>query len=57
MSNFYTNLTLIGDDILYRGYENGEPVQYREKSNPIMYLVPQAQSKPSKYKTFDGRKA
>ena len=57
MSNFYTNLTLIGDDILYRGYENGEPVQYREKSHPVMYLVPQAQSKPSKYKTLDGRKA
>ena len=57
MSDFYTNLTLIGDDILYRGYEDGEPVQYREKTKPVMYLVPDAQKKPSKYKTLDGRKA
>ena len=57
MSDFYTNLCLIGDDILYRGYEGGQPVQYREKSSPVMYLVPQAQKKPSKYKTLDGRKA
>ena len=57
MSDFYTNLCLLGDDILYRGYENGEPVQYREKSKPVMYLVPDAQKKPSKYKTLDGRKA
>ena len=47
----------MGDDILYRGYENGEPVQYRERSKPVMYLVPDAQKKPSKYKTLDGRKA
>ena len=51
MSDFYTNLCLVGDDILYRGYEDGEPVQYREKSKPVMYLVPDAQSKPSNYKT------
>ena len=57
MSDFYTNLCLLGDDILYRGYEDGEPVQYREKSKPVMYLVPDAQKKPSKYKTLDGRKA
>ena len=57
MSEFYTNLCLLGNDILYRGYENGQPVQYREKSQPVMYLVPDAQKKPSKYKTLDGRKA
>ena len=57
MSKFYTNLVLLGDDILYRGYEHGKPVQYREKSKPVMYLVPQAQSKPSNYHTLDGRKA
>ena len=57
MSEFYTNLVLLGNDILYRGYENGQPVQYREKSQPVMYLVPDAQQKPSKYKTLDGRKA
>ena len=57
MSSFYTNLTLIGDDILYRGYEDGEPVQYRERTKPVMYLVPDVQKKPSKFKTLDGRKA
>jgi len=57
MSEFYTNLCLLGNDILYRGYENGKPVQYREKSQPVMFLVPDAQKKPSKYKTLDGRKA
>jgi DNA polymerase elongation subunit (family B) len=57
MSKFYTNVCLLGDDILYRGYEHGNPVQYREKSSPVMFLVPAAQSKPSKYKTLDGRYA
>ena len=57
MSDFYTNLCLLGNDILYRGYEDGQPVQYREKSQPTLYLVPDAQKKPSKYKTLDGRKA
>ena len=57
MSNFYTNLCLLGDDILYRGYEDGHPVQYREKSSPTMYLVPQAQQKKSKFRTLDGRYA
>ncbi|MEC9436543.1 MAG: DNA polymerase domain-containing protein [Thermoproteota archaeon] len=57
MSHFYTNLCLLGDQILYRGYEGGAPVQYRERSQPVLYLVPEAQSKPSKYKTLDGRNA
>ena len=57
MSHFYTTLCLLGDQILYRGYEGGAPVQYREKSQPVLYLVPEAQSKPSKYKTLDGRNA
>ena len=57
MSNFYTNLVLLGDDILYRGYEHGTPVQYREKARPVMFMVPQAQSRPTDYRTLDGRKA
>ena len=57
MSNFYTNLVLLGDDILYRGYEHGQPVQYREKSRPVMFMVPQAQSRPTDYRTLDGRRA
>jgi len=57
MSNFYTSLVLLGDDILYRGYENGQPVKYREKSSPIMFMVPSAQTKPSDFHTLDGRRA
>ena len=57
MSNFYTSICLLGDDILFRGYEHGERVQYREKSRPFLFLVPQAQQKKSKYKTLDNRNA
>mgnify|MGYP005619712689 FL=1 len=57
MSDFYTSVCLLGDDILIRGYEHGDPVQYREKSRPTLFLVPNAQQKTSKYKTLDGRYA
>jgi len=54
---FYTDVLLLGDDILYRGYEHGEPVQYREKIRPTLYFVPQNQQKESKFRTLDGRYA
>ena len=54
---FYTDVLLLGDDILYRGYEHGEPVQYREKIRPTLFFVPNNQSKQSKFKTLDGRYA
>ena len=57
MSSFYTSLVLLGDDILYRGYEHGERVHYREKIKPTLFLVPDAQKRPSEYRTLDGRKA
>ena len=57
MSDFYTSVCLLGDDILIRGYEQGSPVQYREKSRPTLFLVPNAQQKTSKYRTLDGRYA
>ena len=57
MSSFYTSLVLLGDDILYRGYEHGEAVQYRERCKPILFFVPDAQKRPSDYRTLDGRKA
>jgi DNA polymerase elongation subunit (family B) len=55
--NFYTDALLLGDDILYRGYSNGERVQYREKCRPTLYFVPSDQTRESKYKTLDGRYA
>ena len=54
---FYTDVILLGDVILYRGYENGEPVEYREKCRPTLYFVPDNQNKESKFKTLDGRYA
>ncbi len=54
---FYTDVLLLGDDILYRGYEHGEPVQYREKIRPTLFFVPQNQQKESKFRTLDGRYA
>ena len=49
MSKFYTNLVLLGDDILYRGYEHGQRVQYRDRSSPVLFFVPKAQTKPTKF--------
>ena len=54
---FYTDCLLLGDDILYRGYEDGDAITYREKCRPTLYFVPQDQSKKSKYKTLDNRYA
>ena len=31
---FYTNVQMIGDQFLVRGYENGEYIQFREKYKP-----------------------
>ena len=54
---FYTNVLLLGDNILYRGYEGKEPVQYRERIRPTLFLVPSDQRKESKFRTLDGRYA
>jgi DNA polymerase elongation subunit (family B) len=48
---FYTNITLFGDDILYRGYEDGIPVSYRTKSSPVLFVP---SNKPSEYKSLNG---
>jgi len=39
MSSFYTNIQLAGDTILYRGYEDGEPVSYRTNFSPTLYVL------------------
>jgi DNA polymerase elongation subunit (family B) len=48
---FYTSVEQVGDDILYRGYDHGDRVQFREKFSPTLF-VPCNQE--SKYKTLDG---
>ena len=52
MSSFYTNIQLAGDTILYRGYENGESVQYRANFSPTLYVLSR---KKEKFRTLDGR--
>ena len=52
MSQFYTNIQLAGDTILYRGYQDGTPVQFRTKFSPTLFVP---SKKNEKYKTLDGR--
>ena len=43
---------MAGDNILYRGYENGEPVQFRTSFSPTLYVL---SNKKDKFRTLDGR--
>ena len=52
MSKFYTNIQLAGDTILYRGYEDGEPVQFRTHFSPTLYVL---SKNKEKFQTLDGR--
>ena len=49
---FYTNINQVGNSILYRGVENGEPVQYRVNYQPTLYLPSR---KETEWKTIDGQ--
>ena len=46
---FYTNVQLVGDDFLVRGYDNGNYFQTREKFSPTLFMK---SPKKSKYKTL-----
>jgi len=52
MSHFYTNVQLAGNTILYRGYENGQPVQSRTHFCPTLYVL---SKKHEEFKTLDGK--
>ena len=52
MSQFYTNIQLAGDTILYRGYEDGKPVQFRGQFSPTLYVP---SNKKEDFRTLDGR--
>ena len=51
MSRFYTNVQLAGNVILYRGYENGQPVQSRTHFSPTLFVT---SNREEKYKTLEG---
>ena len=49
--NFYTNVMMVGNDFLVRGYENGKRVQYREKFQPTLFVK---SNRESEWKTLEG---
>ena len=51
MSRFYTSVTTRGDNILYRGYENGKRVEGRIDYRPTLFV---STNKSSKYHTLHG---
>jgi DNA polymerase elongation subunit (family B) len=48
---FYTNIQMVGDHFLVRGYENGKHFMTREKFSPTLFVP---SKKVTKYKTLDG---
>ena len=48
---FYSNVQMVGDNFLVRGYENGKRVMIREKFYPTLYVP---STKKTKYKTLNG---
>ena len=52
--SFYTNVQLVGDNLLYLGYEDGQRIQRKFKFSPTLFVVT---DKKTKQKTLDGRYA
>lgn len=52
MNTFYTNVQCSGDNILYRGYENGKRVQQKIPFQPTLYV--KSNSSNSTYRTIRG---
>ena len=52
--SFYTNVQLVGDNIYYLGYENGQRIQRKFKFSPTLFVVTK---KETKHRTLDGRYA
>ena len=48
---FYTNVQMVGDNFLVRGYEDGKHFMTREKFNPTLFVPSQ---KKTKYQTLNG---
>ena len=48
---FYTNIQMIGNKFLVRGYDNGEHVMFKEEYSPTLFVK---SNKESKYKTLEG---
>ena len=48
---FYTNVQMVGDNFLVRGYEDGKHFAFREKFYPTLFVD---SKRKTKYKTLDG---
>ena len=48
---FYTNVQMVGDNFLVRGYEDGKHFANREKFYPTLFVD---SKRKTKYKTLDG---
>ena len=48
---FYTNVQMVGNNFLVRGYENGEKVIFKEEYSPTLFVK---SKKKSKYRTLEG---
>ena len=48
---FYTNVQMVGDQILVRGYENGRRFMNRESFNPTLFVPAKGKSD---FKTLEG---
>ena len=52
--SFYTNCQLVGDNLLYLGYEDGQRIQRKFKFSPTLFVVTK---KETNHRTLDGRYA
>ena len=52
--SFYTNVQLVGNNLLYLGYEDGQRIQREFKFSPTLFVVT---DKKTNHKTLDGRYA
>ena len=48
---FYTNVQMIGNQFLVRGYDNGKQVTFKEEFSPTLFVP---SKKQTKYKTLEG---
>ena len=49
---FYTNVQMVGDNFLVRGYEDGKHFATREKFYPTLFVD---SKRKTKYRTLDGK--
>ena len=48
---YYTNVQMVGNNFLVRGYENGKSVIFKEEFQPTLYVK---SNKETGWKTLDG---